>query len=96
MATEDGDGVGFDVLSFDARGEERLIEVKTTNGAAQTPFFLTRNEIAVAAERPMHCDLYRVHLFAQQPRVFTARPPLDQALAMRPEVWRAVPGATAS
>ena len=95
VAAEDGDGAGFDVLSFDARGEERLIEVKTTNGAAQTPFFLTRNEIAVAAERPMHWHLYRVHLFAQQPRVFTARPPLDQALAMSPEVWRAVPGARA-
>jgi hypothetical protein len=89
VAAEDG---GFDVLSFDSKGEERLIEVKTTNGAAQTPFFLTRNEIAVAEERSAHWHLYRVHLFAQQPRIFTARPPLDQALAMSPEVWRAVPG----
>jgi len=91
VAAEDGDGAGFDVLSFDAEARERLIEVKTTNGAAQTPFFLTRNEIAVATERPEHWHLYRVHLFAQQPRIFTARPPLDQALAMSPEVWRAVP-----
>jgi len=91
VAAEDGDGAGFDVLSFDAQAKERLIEVKTTNGAAQTPFFLTRNEIAVATERPEHWHLYRVHLFAQQPRIFMARPPLDRALAMSPEVWRAVP-----
>lgn len=96
VAMEDGDGAGFDVLSFDARGEERLIEVKTTNGAAQTPFFITRNEMDVAIERSAHWHLYRVHLFARQPQVYTARPPLDQALAMSPEVWRAVPSATPS
>jgi hypothetical protein len=44
MAAEDGDGAGYDILSFDPSGKERLIEVKTTNGAAKTPFFLTRNE----------------------------------------------------
>lgn len=54
MAIEDGDGAGFDVLSLDALGEERLMEVKTTNGAAQPPFFITRNEMAVATERSAH------------------------------------------
>ncbi|MEQ8695789.1 MAG: DUF3883 domain-containing protein, partial [Bauldia litoralis] len=44
IADEDGDGAGFDVLSFSPSGEERLIEVKTTNGPARTPFFLSRNE----------------------------------------------------
>jgi hypothetical protein len=45
---EEGDGAGFDIASFDPDGRERFIEVKTTNGAATTPFFLTRNEMAVA------------------------------------------------
>jgi hypothetical protein len=36
-AAEDGDGAGYDVLSFDRGGAERLIEVKTTNGSARTP-----------------------------------------------------------
>jgi hypothetical protein len=91
VAMEDGDGAGFDVMSFDAAGSERLIEVKTTNGAAQTPFFMTRNEMDVATERSEHWHLYRVHLFAQQPRIFVARPPLDRALMLSPEVWRATP-----
>lgn len=91
VAMEDGDGAGFDILSFDAAGKERLIEVKTTNGAAQTPFFMTRNEMAVAAERPEHWHLYRVHLFAQQPKIFTVRPPLEQMLRLDPETWRAAP-----
>jgi hypothetical protein len=95
VAVEDGDGAGFDVLSFDHQGKERLIEVKTTNGAAQTPFFMTRNEMTVASERPEHWHLYRVHLFAQQPRIFTIRPPLETVLRLYPETWRATPGGIA-
>lgn len=91
VAMEDGDGAGYDVLSFDLAGKERLIEVKTTNGAAQTPFFMTRNEMAVAAERPEHWHLYRVHLFFQQPKIYTVRPPLEGVLNLNPETWRASP-----
>jgi hypothetical protein len=91
VAMEDGDGAGFDVLSFNAAGRERLIEVKTTNGAGRTPFFITRNEMAVAAERPEDWHLYRVHLFAQQPKIFTVRPPLEEMLKLDPETWRAAP-----
>lgn len=32
-----GDGLGYDVLSFDGDGKERLIEVKTTRYGASTP-----------------------------------------------------------
>lgn len=89
VAAEDGDGAGFDVLSFDFSGQQRLLEVKTTNGAARTPFFLTRNEREVAAERPTHWRIYRVHLFATEPRVFTIAPPLEKAVNLRAETWRA-------
>lgn len=91
VAMEDGDGAGFDVASYDLDGRERLIEVKTTNGAAKTPFFMTRNEVAVAEERAEHWHLYRVHLFAQQPKIFTVRPPIDDRLKLSPETWRASP-----
>jgi hypothetical protein len=91
VAVEDGDGAGYDVLSFDPNGRERLIEVKTTNGSARTPFFLTRNEHEVAGSRPDAWQLYRVHMFAQAPRVFTVRPPLEVALTLRAETWRAAP-----
>ncbi len=70
VAAEDGDGAGYDVLSFDRTGCERLIEVKTTNGAARTPFFLTRNEREFATERPEEWRIYRVHLFAKSSSYF--------------------------
>ena len=89
VAIEDGDGAGYDVLSFKNTGEARLIEVKTTNGSARTPFFLTRNERCLASERPNDWRIYRVHLFATEPRIFTIAPPLERALNLAPETWRA-------
>lgn len=89
VADEDGDGAGYDILSFTRNGDERLIEVKTTNGAARTPFFLTRNECDLATERPTDWTIYRVHMYARSPRIFTISPPLNEALVLRPETWRA-------
>src|SRR5690606_19037395 len=47
-----GDGAGYDIRSFNPDGTDRLVEVKTTNGAALTPFFLSENERAFSNERP--------------------------------------------
>jgi hypothetical protein len=77
------------VLSFAPTGQERLLEVKTTNGSARTPFFLSRNGLEVSKERPENWRIYRVHLFATSPRIFTLAPPLDAVLQLRPELWRA-------
>lgn len=89
VAAEDGDGAGYDVLSFNLEGRERLIEVKTTNGSARTPFFISRNECNLAARRPEDWRIYRVHLFALEPRIFTIMPPLENAVRLTPETWRA-------
>jgi hypothetical protein len=89
VADEDGDGAGYDILSFHQDGRERLIEVKTTNGSARTPFYLSRNELDLAAERSAEWCIYRVHLFVREPRVFTIVPPLENVVILRPETWRA-------
>jgi Domain of unknown function (DUF3883) len=89
VSAEDGDGAGYDILSFEPDGRELLIEVKTTNGAARTPFFLSENECQRAAASAESWRLYRVHLFAQNPRVFQIAPPLSETLNLRPDVWRA-------
>ncbi len=89
VSVEDGDGAGYDVLSFDSGGSERLIEVKTTNGSVRTPFFLTRRESEAAVQYQDRWTIYRVHLFAQSPQIFRIAPPLDKALHLRAETWRA-------
>jgi len=87
-ADEDGDGAGYDISSFDVEGRDRFIEVKTTNGSACTPFFLTRNELSAAAEFSENWMIYRVHQFANRPRIFMMTPPLDARARLSPETWR--------
>lgn len=89
VSKEDGDGLGYDIKSFDISGEDRLIEVKTTNGPATTDFFLSRTECEVAAEKPEVWRLHRVHLFETSPRIFVLPPPLDRSVRLVAENWRA-------
>lgn len=89
VAQEDGDGAGYDIHSFDRQGNDRLIEVKTTQGARSTPFFVTRNELSLAHERPKHFRLYRLYEVGQAPRLFKLKPPLEEAVTLEAETWRA-------
>jgi len=89
IAAEDGDGAGYDVSSFNLLGHPQFIEVKTTNGSSRTPFFLTRNECDAARQWPNEWRVYRVHLFAAGPRIFTIAPPLEMSVKLSPETWRA-------
>ncbi len=63
VSKEDGDGLGYDILSFDINGDEKKIEVKTTRGNILRPFYITRNEIDYSTNNPMHYYLYRVFDF---------------------------------
>jgi len=78
----DGDGAGYDILSFDTDGRDRLIEVKTTNGWERTPFHITRNELAVAEERRGKWRLVRLWNFAREPKAFELRPPLEAHVSL--------------
>jgi uncharacterized protein DUF3883 len=89
ISDQEGDGAGYDILSFDQSGQKRLIEVKTTNGAATTPFFLSRNEHSTAAAHAHDWRLYRVHCFSRDPRIFEIAPPLEDSLILQTETWRA-------
>lgn len=44
LSEEQGDGAGFDILSVNSGGNSRYIEVKTTKGNIDTPFYMTENE----------------------------------------------------
>jgi hypothetical protein len=66
-----GDGAGFDILSFEESGTERFIEVKTTKYGRETPFFVSRNEVAVSESLAPRYHLYRLFGFRVEPRLFT-------------------------
>ncbi len=84
-----GDGAGYDIRSFDQDGEERLIEVKTTNGPAKTPFFISENERAFSEERPDAFRLLRLYSFIEKPSAFELQPPLTESLLLRAANYRA-------
>ena len=65
-----GDHAGYDVMSFEENGVERLIEVKTTKYGAETPFFATRNELATSELHASRYQVYRLFAFRQRPRLF--------------------------
>lgn len=65
-----GDGLGYDIASFDTDGRERFIEVKTTSFGARTPFFASKGEVAVSEELGDRYQLYRVYKFRELPKVF--------------------------
>lgn len=46
LSEEQGDGAGFDIMSLNQDGTDRYIEVKTTQGGVDTPFYMTENERA--------------------------------------------------
>jgi hypothetical protein len=85
----DGDGAGYDILSFDTDGSDRLIEVKTTNGWERTPFHITRNELAVAEERRSDWRLVRLWNFAREPKAFELRPPLETHVSLMATSYQA-------
>ena len=89
VSEEDGDGAGYDILSFDNRGKERLLEVKTTTGHERTPFFLSENERQVSTERPDACRLVRLYDFARRPRGFELVPPLEDSVILKAMSYRA-------
>jgi hypothetical protein len=70
VAAKGQDNLGFDILSFENDGRERLIEVKTTRYGAYTPFFASRNEVEVSEECSANYHLYRLHKFSREPKLF--------------------------
>jgi hypothetical protein len=72
-----GDGLGYDVLSFEENGHERFIEVKTTSFGKETPFFVSRGEIALSDKAQGQFRLYRLYNFRTAPKFFSLSGPLS-------------------
>jgi hypothetical protein len=91
VSSTQGDHLGFDILSFEENGRERLIEVKTTRFGALTPFFATRNEVALSEHRDPEYQLYRLFKFANHPRLFVLPGSLRDSCTLEPKQFSALP-----
>jgi hypothetical protein len=86
-----GDGLGYDIISFDENGAELYVEVKTTNAGIQTPFFITPNELAVSKRKGGSYRLYRVFDFSMNPHAYVLSGALEAKLELKPQSYTAFP-----
>lgn len=93
VSKDDGDGAGYDILSFDDRGDSKFIEVKTTTGGNKTPFFISRNEHAFSKRESERYHLLRLFDFRRKPRAFELSGPLENYVRLSTETYRADFGA---
>ncbi len=54
------DSAGYDIKSYEVTGEEIFIEVKTTRGDKNTPFYISANEYEVSKKYKSKYKLYRL------------------------------------
>ncbi len=84
-----GDGLGYDILSFEANGKQRFIEVKTTSFGKDTPFFVSKRELALSQASNDQFHLYRLFEFRKAPRLFNLVGGLDLHCVLDPMSYRA-------
>lgn len=89
VSSTKGDGLGYDILSFEESGQSRLIEVKTTRFGVYTPFFVSDNEVSVSHEHEQEYCLYRLFNFSRRPKLFLLPGAIDQSCSLQPIQYRA-------
>ena len=86
-----GDGLGFDIISFDdADDTERKLEVKTTGLGKFFPFYVTSNEVRCSEDIPLEYHLFRVFDFGREPRLYILHGSLRELCQLQPVLYRAV------
>jgi len=92
------DALGYDIQSFRGQGmtprqqeEPVFIEVKTTTGNANRPFYVSSNELDCSRRKRDHYCLYRVYDFGKKPNYYILSGPLDDTCEMQPVTYTALP-----
>ncbi len=91
VATVIGDGLGYDIASFEHEGDPLLVEVKTTNFGPRTPFYITRNEVDVSRAEASSYALYRVFDFHRDPKLYMMKGRVDDNANLEPKVFLGYP-----
>ena len=90
VAVDEGDGAGYDVRSYSPSGGVKHIEVKTTRGDINTPFYITSNEKAFSSAHPQTFYLYRLWNFTiESASAYILRGGVSENLILDPVNYRA-------
>jgi hypothetical protein len=86
-----GDGAGYDILSYEANGAERLVEVKTTKYGQETPFYVSANEVRVSETHAEQYHVYRLFAFCRDPRLYALAGSIRTTCQLSPTTFVAQP-----
>jgi len=89
VAQTQGDGAGFDILSFETDGADRFIEVKTTKYGRYSPFFVSANELRFSEKHEKSYHLHRIFQFRNDPRLFSLPGSVEKNFILSPTEYRA-------
>tara|TARA_B100001250_G_scaffold277281_1_gene239741 strand:+ start:201 stop:1187 length:987 start_codon:yes stop_codon:yes gene_type:complete len=85
-----GDGLGYDILSFDLNGNKKFIEVKTTQGNYRTTFFISPTELRRSKTEDNYY-LYRVYKYNNKTNsgnLYIEKGALDDSFALIPTEYK--------
>lgn len=91
VALPKGDFLGFDIVSFELAGRERLIEVKTARYGAMTRFFASMNELEISQSHNEVYHLHRLFNFGKKPQFFVLSGSLGESCQLKPIRFSAIP-----
>lgn len=92
VSVVEGDGAGYDILSYQLDGKPKFIEVKTTKGSSHASFFMSPNEIEFSKKHPDNYCLYRVYEFdadVNYGKVFLIKGDLSNSITLLPTQFKA-------
>jgi hypothetical protein len=92
VAATIGDGLGYDIHSFEVDGSDRFIEVKTTTHAIETPFFMSRHEVDASAHYGQRFHLYRLFRYGSKSGGwYQLRGPIAERCDLQAKTYVALP-----
>lgn len=88
----EGDSIGYDIRSFDTNGDVKYIEVKTSVGGKETPFFMSENERRFSfSEGSQHYHLYRLFNLDEineKADFYVVRGEIERAFNLSPTMYK--------
>ncbi|WP_417350155.1 DUF3883 domain-containing protein [Ferrimonas sp.] len=84
---------GYDLLSFDDKGQPKYIEVKTTRKSSQTPFYISSNEVERSKKYGQSYWIYRLFNYGSNSEeicFFKLRGPADESLMLEANSYKAI------
>ena len=90
ICVSNNEKLGYDILScVDSSHKKLLIEVKTTKGKKQKPFYITRNQYETSKDCINQYCVYRVIDIYGNPKIEIFESPLEKLLVLEPTQYQA-------